>query len=549
MPALALGGTQTIELRDYQETTLAKSAEAEMRGVRKQLWVLATGLGKTIIFAAHAARRGERTLVIAHRDELIEQAARKVRLVWPDADIGVVKGPRNEVGAQDVVVASVQSLSPRRLTRLGHFGLVVVDEAHHATSASYTRVLETLRAGEVDGPLLVGVTATPSRSDGKGLSQHFDEIVVDYPIVWGIRAGYLTDVRCKVVELADLDLSRVSVRHGDYSEGETGEAMTAANAPWHVVDAWKRWASDRLTASFHPTVANAQDQAAEFQANGIPAACVSGVDLLERRHILRDFEAGRIRVVTNAMVLTEGWDCPPVSCIVMGRPTKSSGLYAQVLGRGLRPYPLKEDCLVLDVVGASSKVDLCSVASLLGVEKRRMAGGKRSVVEALDDQAAAERARQPTTPTGTVVGRDVDLFAKAARSSRISWATIAAGRVFATPAGDDQVVIEKQADDTWTVSVVGRQGASVVMAGVPMDLAQGIAEDHVRRTKVPKVLTDKNAAWRSKPPSANLLAFAAKWHIRIDPSWDAGAVKDATVARIAQVNLAKARKIQKEQSA
>ena len=156
-PALALDGQHRLALRPYQEETLASSEAAEARGCRRQLWVLATGLGKTVCFVALAAKRGDRTLIIAHRDELISQAHAKVRQWWPDADIGVVKAERNDFGAQDVIVASVQSLTPGRMAKLGRFGLVIADEAHHCSSNSWTRVLTTLRAGENDGPLLIEI--------------------------------------------------------------------------------------------------------------------------------------------------------------------------------------------------------------------------------------------------------------------------------------------------------------------------------------------------------------------------------------------------------
>jgi superfamily II DNA or RNA helicase len=549
-PALALDGHTKLALRPYQEDVLARSAAAEARGCRRQLWVLATGLGKTVCFVALAAKRGDRTLIIAHRDELIGQAAAKARQWWPDADIGIVKGARNEVGAQDIVVASVQSLSPARMARLGRFGLVIVDEAHHATSASYTRVLTDLRAGEDDGPLLVGVTATPARSDGKGLAQHFSEIVADYPILWGIRSGYLVDVRCKEVKLKNLRLEDVTVNRGDYADGHLGRAMAEADAPWHIAKAWKELAHGRPTASFHPTIEAAKDQAAEFMAQGIRSACVSGVDLDERRRILSALGAGRLEVVTNAMVLTEGWDFPALSCIIMARPTKSSGLYTQVIGRGLRPFPGKDDCVVLDVVGASERMDLCSVPSLFGVDKKKVVKQGRTVTEAIDETAREAKVVEKPKPgprmTGDVVARDIDLFKQhGVKPGRVAWGKTRSG-AFATSAGKSSVVMEP-AGETWQVVVISEKGErSLLIQGVPLDLAQGIADDYVRNN-APASLTDRFAKWRTSkvPPTEKQLALAQKLHIGIPAGATKGDVAAMIDARFAEIRLGKARKAAK----
>ncbi len=546
-PALALDGTHKLSLRPYQTETLEASEAAEARGCRRQLWVLPTGTGKTVCFVALAAKRGDRTLIIAHRDELIQQAAAKARMWWPDADIGIVKAERNDFGAQDIIVASIQSLSPGRLARMGRFGLVICDESHHVTKGgTWDRVLTTLRAGEPDGPLLVGVTATPDRADGKGLASHFTEIVYQRDILWAIRSGYLVDIKCKEIKLANLRLEDVGMSHGDYAEGKLGAAMAEAQAPWHIVKAWKELAPDRLTASFHPTIAAAQAQAAEFMAQGVPAACVSGVDIDERRRILQRLAEGRIKVATNAAVLLEGWDFPPLSCIVQARPTKSRGMYVQIVGRALRPYPGKESALILDVTGSSDRVDLCSVPSLLGVDKKKMHRQGRTVTEALDEQTReAEIAKpKPKGPrlTGDVVTRDVDLFKPhGVKPGRVAWAKTRTGS-FAASAGKLSVVMEPMGGDSWRVATIDGSGArTVLMEGVPLSLAQGIADDHVRRN-APAAISDRMAPWRKKKPTEKQLAFAQRLGIGVPDSWSAGDVSAAVDARLAEIRATKARK-------
>lgn len=424
---------------------------------------------------------------------------------------------------------------------------VVAHNCHHASSASYTRVLTGLRAGTAGGPLLVGVTATPDRADGKGLDSHFSEIVVSYDILWAIRAGYLVDIRCKEVKLENLRLENVTVSRGDYAEGQLGRAMTDANAPWHIVKAWKQLAAGRLTASFHPTILAAQEQAQEFNAQGVPAACVSGVDIEERRRILRALEAGRLKVVTNAAVLTEGWDFPALSCIIQARPTKSRGLYVQIVGRSLRPFPGKDDALVLDVTDSSERMDLCSVPTLFGVEKRKVVRQERTVTEALDEQAQEkirEAARQPQAPrtTGDVVTRDVDLFkAHGVKPGRVAWAKTRLGG-FAASAGKISVVMEQTSKDCWRVVTVDQAGKrNVLMANVPLTLAQGIADDYVRNN-APEKLTNRFASWRKKPPTDKQLVLAQKLGIGVRPEWSSGEVARAIDARFAEIRLAKARR-------
>lgn len=335
----------------------------------------------TVVFCALAERRGGRTLILAHRDELISQAEAKVREVWPEADVGVVKAERNEVRAQ-VVVASVQTLArARRLEQLAApyedpgifspalapFDLVVVDEAHHSAADSYRAILDRLRAGQpgcplaaegVDhdheriatpeevsagcelgitfdpcpgpaaGPLLLGVTATPDRGDGKGLDDLFDEVTFAYDILWGIRSDYLADLRGVRVSVDTLDMSGVKVRRGDYDQGQTGRAMEEAQAERFVVKAWQEHAADRQTLVFTPTVEVARLVAEEFRHAGVRAEHVhGGTPLDERRSILRRYSEGDLQVIANCAVLTEGYDEPRTDCIVVARPTKSRALY------------------------------------------------------------------------------------------------------------------------------------------------------------------------------------------------------------------------------
>lgn len=594
--------TMRLKLRPYQEDALAKSVAAETRGVRRQMIVAATGLGKTVMFCALAERRGERTLVLAHRDELVQQAAAKVLEVWPGARVGIVKGQQDDVTA-DVVVASVQTLAREaRLERLcatwendqlllgrtAPFGLVVIDEAHHAAADSYVRVLERLRAGEhgrcacghgraehvtvemggstrgvacsvdvpgepgacgcqapewqPDGPLLLGVTATPDRGDGQGLDHLFDEVVATYDILWGIRSGYLSDLRGKRVELAGLDLSDVKVSRGDYQAGDAGRALQEAGSADAVVRAWQDHAPGRQTLVFTPTVALAQEMAAEFVGAGVPAGWVSGeTPLDERRRTLADFSAGRLRVLANCAVLTEGYDEPSVSCVVVARPTKSRALYTQMVGRGTRRHPDKTDCLVLDVVGASAQHSLVTIPSLFGLPD---AMAKRTDLEGVAGLVAeheAEEIRQ-----GRLRAEDVDLFATL--RAGLAWVgTHPEGsdrRRYVLPLGYDrekrqdlgQVVLvqtDPARDDGWAVQAQHEDGNRTLLRDATMEMAQGVGEDYVRARATNLTLVDPEAAWRKNRPTPKQIGAAKKWRLPNIAQYEtAGALSDALTAHI-----------------
>lgn len=559
-----------LTLRDYQQEALDRVEAALARGVRRPMIVAATGLGKTVMFCALAERMRARTLILAHRDELIEQAAAKVREVWPDADVGIVKAERDEHDAQ-VVVASVQTLArPRRLHRLtdsssllrpaAPFDLIVVDEAHHTAADSYRRILAHLRAGEreraatgdevdagyelgivPDGPVLLGVTATPDRGDGKGLDDLFDEIVASYDILWGIRSGYLADLRGLTVAL-DVDLDQVKVSRGDFDAGAAGAAIAHAGGPDVIAEAWLVHARGRRTLVFTPTVELAADCADAFRHRGISAEYVhGGMDVDERRRVLRAFSRGEIDVIANCAVLTEGYDEPRVDCIVVARPTKSRALYTQMVGRGTRRHPDKDDCLVIDVVGASRKHALVTIPSLFGVGgkfRKRLADGSMRVAHAVDEFTRAEIAR------GRLRAEEVALFADRIESQHVAWVnvTVAGGlRRYERGlghGGTETTVVLQQLDrdaDRWVAGIIEADGHKrTLILDVPLEMAQGVGEDVIRKMghgASPLVRAD--APWRSRKPTPKQLAAAAKWRVAVDPAWTAGELSDVIARKAA----------------
>src|SRR6266852_7729452 len=279
--------------RPYQYEAVAALLAATARGVQRPLLVLPTGTGKTIIFALLVQRRRGRSLILAHRDELIQQAVDKLHLVDPTLPLGIVQAARDEHTAP-TVVASVQTLSRRpRLTRLvPDFQTIVIDEAHHASAPTYRRILEYCHAWHPEGPLVVGVTATPERGDRHSLREIFEGIVYQKTLLEMMQAGYLVDLRAFQV-LLQADFDGLRTPHGDFVDAELETLLLAANAPAQVLAAFQAHAADRKALLFTPTVALAYAMAATFCSAGIAAEALDGTTPpATRRAILRRLHTG-----------------------------------------------------------------------------------------------------------------------------------------------------------------------------------------------------------------------------------------------------------------
>ena len=384
-------------LRGYQEDALAAIAAANERGIRRQLLVMPTGAGKTVVFSHLVYRMGCRTLILAHRDELIAQAVDKLRrTLGRDASIGVVKADRNETGA-DVLVGSIQTVSiPRRLAQLPKdLGLLIVDEAHHAAAESYKRVLMGLGCFAPDGPLLVGVTATPDRGDKKRIGNTiFEAQVFSITMLELIEQGHLCDVQARRVKLK-FNLRNVRRVGGDLDGEDLSNQMIKAGAIPSIVEAYRAYGDGRKALVFTPTVRMAHEIAMQARAAGIPAEAIDGTTPeAERRQVIRNLASGVTTMVANCAVLTEGFDEPSVSCLIMARPTESRPLFVQMLGRGMRTHPGKRDCLVIDVVGNAGNHDVVSIPDVFGLPDDD--GNVPSVKKAIDQQR---------NPPGTAVSR------------------------------------------------------------------------------------------------------------------------------------------------
>lgn len=468
-----------------------------------------------------------RILVLAHRDELIEQAYAKIVVVLgSDIDVGIVKAERNEIHAA-VIVASVQTLRGKRLDEFPtDFSLIVIDEAHHAAANTYRAILDHLGAFDPSGagPFVLGVTATADRGDGVGLSEIFEEIAFKLPMLDLIDRGYLANLRAIQVAI-DADFNTLHTRGGDIVDGESGRVLLEANAPSHVAAAYAEHAFDRKGVVFVPTIVLAHEMAKSFNEIGIPAAGLDGTTPIDkRRRILGDLHTGEIQVVANASVLTEGFDEPSIACIVISRPTKSRSLYQQMVGRGMRPYPGKEDCLIIDIVGATTRHDLLTVPELFGLPVSALK--TKTVAEAISDLREEE---ERAAAHGRLVSATIDLF----RQRPANWIPTKTGR-FALPTGSGMLVLRPNFGDQWdVVHLVTQTGTrDVIATRLPLGYAQGVAEDRAREMGA-QVLVDRDAWWRNQEPSPKQLHALRRLGVPIRGIKTKGAASDAISAAIA----------------
>ena len=524
----------SVQLRDYQLEAVEAVERAHARGIRRSLVVLPTGTGKTVVFAELIRRRQGRALILAHREELLEQAGDKLRLVSPGLDIGIVKAERDE-HQRPVVVASVQTLArDHRISRLERdFRTLVVDEAHHSTARTYRGVLAQLGGFAAEGgPLVLGVTATPERADGVGLTHVWEEVVYRRDLLDMMQAGYLCELRALRIKVA-VDLDAMSVRGGDYDDSELADAMTRANAPEHALAAYKEHGEDRKTLIFTPSVDLAHAMAEVFTGAGIAAAAIDGSALAEQRaSTLAAFRAGEIQVLANCALLTEGFDEPSVGCLILARPTQSRPLYMQMLGRGTRRAPDKTDCLVIDLVGSSERHDLITLPDLVGLEPERLDGQHVTTAIRQRDEELADPERSPAG--GRLEAEQVDLFS----GRQFHWSC--GEGVFVLPGGNQGQVVLRETSSGWRVSELHAGGDLRVLAeDLDLGYAQGLAEDTVRRWGASR-LARADAPWRSQTASERQLALLARKGLRPDPGITKGEAADLLTVAFATSALAPA---------
>jgi superfamily II DNA or RNA helicase len=424
-----------VNLRPYQSACV-DSIFTQLQEKNSTLAVLPTGCGKTVIFSEVCRRwDSSRVLVVAHREELIVQAADKIEAVVgvrPEVEMGEYWASRETlIDKPHVVVTSVQTMS-RASRQKGfdkdEFGLIIIDEAHHAPASSYRKVIDAFSPVKV-----LGVTATPDRTDEAALGQVFESVAYEYGVLDAINDGWLVPIEQEMIEVDGLDFSQIKTTAGDLNQGQLEEVMMEEDAIHRVAAPTIECAGDRPTLIFTVSVAHAHALANILKDRyGKTAASLDGTsDPETRRDVIQKFKSGNIQYLCNCGLFLEGFDAPNTAVVVMARPTKSRALYAQMLGRGTRPLPGvvdgwdtagerqlmieqsdKPSMLVLDFVGNSGRHKLISAADILGgnysdevIEKAKdeakKSGGKRKNVleqladaeELLEEERRRERAK------------------------------------------------------------------------------------------------------------------------------------------------------------
>ncbi len=516
-----------LQLRPYQTEALEAIEEAYNRGCMKQLIALPTGTGKTILFAAQTYKMNTRTLILAHREELLHQAADKIKMLWEAADVGILKAERQEIESQ-IVVASVQTaMQPKRLAQLKEqgFSLLIVDEAHHAAAESYKKIFEQLGFNGTPGKLLLGVTATAKRGDGQALGTVFDEVVFERSIQTMIKASYLSDVRGVRVQ-TKIDLSSVETRAGDFVESQLAAVVNTEARNEMIVNSYNEHTKGKKAIVFTVNVAHAKTLAESFSEAGVPATAVYGdMPREERESALQAFKESKLKILTSCNVLTEGFDEPSIEAVFMARPTKSQSLYIQCIGRGLRLYPGKEYCTVLDF--SDSRLDVMQMATLVGKPLDKMSFKEVIEEQETEQQEAEAIAREKI---GEVKTEHFELLDK----SVFRWIPQPNGHFKLILGIDEYILLKQESPERFKAGHVNGKEVKILSSQLlPLSYAQGVAEDTARQMK--RNLSMKTADWYKKPASNGQVKFLKSLGIKgITETISSGEASDLIDRKIAE---------------
>jgi superfamily II DNA or RNA helicase len=500
--------------RQYQIEAINTVKTKWREGITRQLLSLPTGGGKTIIFALLIQEINMPTLILAHREELLTQAYEKIKTVMPEADAGIFQGQNREGLSSQICIASVQTaVRHTRSLRERGFNFLICDEAHHARAHSYEKVFrETGFLGNNPHKLLLGVTATPYRMDGRALGGVFQDIVFERNLLTMIREGYLSDIRCVSIG-TKVSLDNVRIRNGDFANNELETAIDTTYRNEMIAEAYKEHCMGKKAVTFAVSVEHARNIAQTFEEHGIPCGVMWG-DMRndERKRELARFASGEVKVLSNCMLLTEGFDAPDIDAILMSRPTKSKGLYTQCVGRGLRPFPGKKECLLLDFVDISRKHDLCSLGTLLGKKIR----SGQSLLEAVEEGEWKNREPQP----GSVVIHEQTEEIDPLRRDRFQWINF--GKGYRLIAKDFSLTCIPRGKG-YFVFIVYKEGEAHLVSQKELSLesAMALAENYVCRT-VKTFFFDQGAKWRKERASEKQLQLLSNLNLPYDPKISKG---------------------------
>ena len=511
----------SLKPRDYQLEALDAILKAYHEGIinettgkierrNRGLICLPTGSGKTIIFGMLIKELKVRTLVLAHREELLKQAEQKIKMVYPEADTGILQSQELSGLEAEICIASVQTaVNHIKELRARNFNLCICDEAHHAAASSYIKIFKELDflTNEFKTKLLIGVTATGYRSDKLGLAHIFGEKPLFERSIAAMQRGrYLCKARA--VEIAtNADISDVKISRGDFSIGGLSVVVDTPERNELIVNKYLEIGEERHGVVFCVSVAHAFHVAEKFKQRGVACEAVWGnmpSDL--RREVLEAYESGEIKILTNVGVLTEGWDVPDTDIIMMARPTYSTGLYVQCIGRGLRKAFGKEDCLILDFVDIVRRHDICKFASLRGfnpvkdeeLEDEELEDEEledEELEDELEKEKEAKIRKERTAKISNFKNGEIDLTS----SLEFAWQKM--------PDGSWKLLMRDNSS-LWCMKVDGGYEALLMQPDgsikklsdlvLQLDYAYGVCEDYARKNRGAK-FARKDAPWRELP--------------------------------------------------
>lgn len=490
-----------LNLRPYQKECVESVKEAFSKGKCRQLVSLPTGAGKTVIFANLIKETRLKTLVLAHTNELLTQAKDKINMICPGLDVGIVNGEGKEFDSH-IVVSSIQSArQPNTLERLVEkkFDIVIGDECHHFAADTPRNVLNTLGFGKDTSRLLVGFTATAYRNDGKGLGEVFDIVTYQKTIKEMIDDGYLC--RPNGIKVAtDIDFSKVKTYEGDFQSSSLASLMDTTEINQLIVDSYIEKGEGRKAICFSVTVQHAHNIAYLFRQKGIQAQAVYGeMPKSERDAIIKDYQEGYIQVLCNCQLLTEGFDAPETSCVIVARPTKSRGLYQQMIGRGLRLFPNKKDCLVLDFCDKNHS--LCNAAILTDDSEQ----------DEQEEREEKERQKEimERLPPNLNQKLKAALINFDPLGESFSWIQ-QDGVYFLKGSGNTRLGVVPEGNKLYRVVLASEKGNQTIAASLNFEYAFAAGEDFARENRSVFTVSDKEASWRNLPASEKQIEFIRK---------------------------------------
>jgi len=508
----------TVELRPYQQEALDSIKSFIENNVTRQLVVLPTGAGKTVIFT-HLPQHIDNALpmlILAHREELLTQAKDKLEWSNPHLTVEIEQAENHATTNANVVVASVPTLGRDGSDRINrfprdYFRTIVIDEAHHAAAPTYRRILDYF-----ENSFTLGVTATPQRSDNTRLTDVFDEIVYYKTIVDLIEQGWLSRIVGYRIQ-TDTDISEVQSREGDYVVSQLEDTINTPQRNATIVASYMEICGDAKAIAFCAGIEHANDLAASFRQASINAEVIIGSTPSEERHaILARFSSGETRVLVNVGVLTEGFDEPSVEAIILARPTRSTLLYTQIVGRGTRLFEGKEHCKVLDFADTTKGKKPLGLPSLLGLPPDFDLNGQDLVdvskeYKELEEFCPGEAVRVLNPEDIKLAYKRIDLFMPpppnevVVQYSRFVWAEIDENTYHLAIDGSNSLRIYLDTLGRWVVEYFNRSADNFKTSrilGYPEDMRDAfVRADKWITNRFDTNLIDATSAWRSDAPT------------------------------------------------